>query len=101
MRNSDLLDLECFHKNISDELKREDEKSEKLVTLITAMFTVLILSIVYFFTAKIDDNTKIDGEISKGSQVEITYVRKEEAISGRVKLAAKIKVEKQKKGKQD
>ena len=52
-------------------------------------------------TFKIDDNTKIDGEISKGSQVEITYVRKEEAISGRVKLATKIKVEKQKEGKQD
>ena len=45
----------------------------------------------------IDDATKIEGEISKGTQVEIVYKRKKEAIRGWMKLATEIKVKEERK----
>ena len=49
-----------------------------------------------FETFSIDENTKITGEISEGAEVLVIYKRKERAISGWVKLAIEIKVEKEK-----
>lgn len=47
-----------LHSHLSEELKREDGKSERLFTLITAILTALIIASVYFMVATIEPPLK-------------------------------------------
>ena len=47
-----LENLKVIHSNFCDELHREDEKSERLFTLITSLLAASILASVYFYDAE-------------------------------------------------